>query len=278
MKITMIIVLYKLAIEESKTVKSLKKALANQSYLGHNLELLLYDNSPEMQDVDPDVFPNIKFTYIHDKRNLGIATAYNFAFNMAKENGSNWLLLFDHDTEVTEDYVKHFGTLQSYETNVAAVVPIINYENTIISPVMSNTLRPLQAEKPSAGFQQTPVMAINSGSLIRVEFLKEIDGFNNRFPLDYLDHWLFYEIYARGYYVHVLNTTLEHELSVMDYSRVSITRYQSILNSEILFYKEYKKELLSSYKIQLVKRLLKQVLLVKDKKIAVCTLRRLLSL
>jgi GT2 family glycosyltransferase len=278
MKITMIIVLYKLTIEESKTVKSLKKALANQLVLGQNLELLLYDNSPEMQDFDPDAFPNIKFTYIHDKRNLGIATAYNFAFNTAKENGSNWLLLFDHDTEVTEDYVKHFGTLQSFGPNVAAVVPIINYENTTISPVMSNTLRPLQEEKPSAGFQRTPVMAINSGSLIRVEFLKAIDGFNNRFPLDYLDHWLFNEIYAKGYNVHVLNTSLEHELSVMDYSRVSITRYQSILDSEILFYKEYKRELLSTYKIQLVKRLLKQVLLVKNKKIAVCTLRRLLSL
>ena len=121
-------------------------------------------------------------------------------------------------------------------------------------------------------------MAINSGALIRVEFLNIIGGFNEDFPLDYLDHWLFHEIYENGYKVRLLDLTLEHELSVMDYSRVSLARYQSILESEIKFFKNYQQDLYKAYRIQLAKRFLKQVLTVKNKKIALYTLRRFFSM
>lgn len=278
MKITTVIVLYKQTIEQCKTVETLTTALLVQQNSGIEIEIILYDNSPKQQEFDSVVYPGLAITYVHDQRNLGINTAYNYAFNIAKKNGSDWLLLLDHDTEVTEEYVKQFEQLESFDNSIAAVVPIIHYENTMISPVQSNALRPLLAEKPVAGLQSTPIMAINSGALIRVPFLIEVGGFNERFPLDYLDHWLFHEIYAKGYKVYLLNTVLEHELSVMDYSRISLQRYQSILESEILFYKEYKKELLPAYRNQLIKRLMKQILLVKNKKIAAYTLKRLFSL
>lgn len=278
MKITIVIVLYKQAIQQNKTVETLTTAIWVQQNLEHDLEIILYDNSPEKQEFDPAAYPGLAISYYHDPRNLGINTAYNYAFDLANKRGSNWMLLLDHDTEITEDYVKQFDQLGSFDQNIAAVVPIVHYEGKMISPVMSNTLRPLAAEKPLAGLQHNPVMAINSGALIRVPFLIEIGGFNERFPLDYLDHWLFHEIYAKGYKVFLMDTVLEHELSVMDYNRVSLPRYKSILDSEVLFYKEYKKELLPGYKSQLVKRLLKQILLVKNKKIAAYTLRRLFSL
>ena len=79
-------------------------------------------------------------------------------------------------------------------------------ENEMVSPVFANILRPLKSEKPESGIQHTPVMAINSGAFIRVSFLDEIGGFNNQFPLDFLDHWLFHEIYANGKKVWVLDT------------------------------------------------------------------------
>jgi hypothetical protein len=121
-------------------------------------------------------------------------------------------------------------------------------------------------------------MAINSGAVIRVAFLKEIGGFNEEFPLDYLDHWLFYEIYAKNYKTFVLDIYLHHDLSVMDYNSISLTRYKSILHSEFTFYKKYKRELFPEYRKQLFKRLLKQIITVKNKKIALYTLRMILSL
>jgi hypothetical protein len=121
-------------------------------------------------------------------------------------------------------------------------------------------------------------MAINSGSLIRVSFLEKIKGFNNDFPLDYLDHWLFHEIFSNDYKVMVMESSLNHDLSVMNYENVSMNRYRSILDSEIRYYKNYKKELLPAYRIQLMKRLAKQLLLVKNKKIAAYTFRCLFSI
>jgi GT2 family glycosyltransferase len=278
MKITIVVVLYKQKLKESKTFQTLKQTLFSKAgHLG-KIELILYDNSPEKQEFSPLAYEGILISYVHDARNFGIATAYNYAWEKARGNGSEWLLLLDHDTELTDAYVNNVMDLPEMAKDIAAVVPSIRSENTMISPVYSNTLRPLLEESPKIGLQEKPVMAINSGALIRLEFLNKIGGFNENFPLDYLDHWLFFEIYAKGGKVWLMDVTLDHELSVMDYSRISLKRYQSILDSEMNFYKNYKRDLSSAYRKQLAKRFLKQVLTVKNKKIAIYTLRRFFSM
>ncbi|WML41208.1 glycosyltransferase [Neobacillus sp. OS1-2] len=279
MKITMVIVFYKQKPEESKTFRTLKSSLFSKKELFNEIELILYDNSPVKQDFSPLNYEGIHISYNHDPRNLGIAAAYNYAWAVAKENGSQWLLLLDHDTDLTDDYLIEVLNVPDVSSDIAAVVPKICSENKMISPVYSHSLRPLQEEPPKSGIQEKrPVMAINSGALIRVGFLNELNGFNEVFPLDYLDHWLFFEIYARGKKVLVLDVVLEHELSVMDYSRVPLKRYQSILDAEYNFYQNFKKDLFPSYRAQLAKRFLKQVLTVKNKKIAMYTLKRLFSI
>jgi glycosyltransferase involved in cell wall biosynthesis len=278
METTIVIVVYKTLIEHSKTFRSFKEAIGGKNGLLEDISLVIYDNSPEEQYVDKLQIEGLEVTYKHDPRNLGIATAYNYAWSIAVGNGSKWLLLLDHDTELTISYVDQILNLPEFPSEVAAIVPKIISENKIISPVYSHSLRPLQEKRPLKGLQELPVMAINSGSIISMNFLNEVEGFNEKFPLDYLDHWLFYEIYATCRKVWLLDVTLEHELSVMDYSRVSLQRYQSILDSEIYFYKDYKKDLYPSYRMQLVKRLLKQLLVVKNKKIAMYTLKRLFTM
>ncbi|MEH7274655.1 glycosyltransferase [Neobacillus vireti] len=278
MKLTMVLVLYKLKPEESKTFQTLKQILGSKNNTPKNIELILYDNSPSKQDFTPLSHEGIHTTYYHDPRNLGIAAAYNYAWAAAKQNNSQWLLLLDHDTELTYDYFNSILNLSEVPEKVVAVVPKINSENIMISPVYSNSLRPLKQERPSPGVQEQPVMAINSGALIAVNFLNEINGFNEDFPLDYLDHWLFFKIYEKGRKVFLINVSLEHELSVLDYTRVSLQRYQSILESEVNFYKNFKKDLLPKYRIQLAKRFLKQLLTVRDKEVALKTFKKLFSL
>ncbi len=278
MNVTMVVVLYKQKLEESKTFQTIKQTLFSKNQDLPDIELIFYDNSPEKQ-----VFPlkesgGIHISYVHDARNLGIVAAYNYAFSRAKENGSQWLLLLDHDTELTDAYINEVFNLSDVQKEAAAIVPKIMCEQTMISPVYSHSLRPLMEERPKDGLQEKPVMAINSGALISVQFIAELGGFNEDFPLDYLDHWLFFEIYAKGRKVWMLKAVLEHELSVMDYSRVSLSRYQSILASEINFYQNYKKDLLPAYRMQLAKRFLKQVVTVKNKKIAIHTLKRFFSI
>ncbi len=276
--ITIIVVFYKQKIEESKTFQTLKQTLFSKKDSLQTINIILYDNSPEKQEFHPHQYDGIHISYIHDPRNLGIATAYNFAWSQGNENGSKWLLLLDHDTQLTNAFIHSLLNTPELSHNVAAVVPKIISENIMISPVFTDSFRPLKEERPNEGLQEKRIMAINSGALIRMEFLNEIGGFNVNFPLDYLDHWLFHEIYATGHMVWVLDVTLDHELSVMDYSRVSLRRYQSILDSEINFYKNYKKDLFPSYRKQLAKRFIKQALVVKNKKIALYTLRQLFSM
>lgn len=278
MKITAVIVLYKLELDNSKTFQTLKKTLFSKEQLLNEIQLIIYDNSPDKQVITPLNHEGLHISYIHDSRNLGIATAYNYAWSVAKENGSDWLLLLDHDTELTNPYINYFLNIPEVPSDIVAIVPKIMSENKMISPVYSHTLRPLIAERPVAGIQEKPVMGINSGSIIKVSFLNEINGFNQEFLLDYLDHWLFYEIYQKGYKVLLVDLLLEHELSVMDYGRISEERYKSIICSESNFYQNYKKELFSAYRIQLIKRFFKQILTVKNKKIAFITLKKLFSL
>ncbi|MFS0821591.1 glycosyltransferase [Bacillus sp. 1P02SD] len=274
MNVSIVIVVYKQLIEECKTFKTL---MSHRDKL-KNVQITIYDNSPEKQEFNEKVYEGLSLSYIHDSRNLGISTAYNFAFNRAKESGCEWLLLFDHDTEITDEYIEKVMNINKVEEDIVAVVPKIYSKNKLISPVFSDSVRPLQVEQPKEGVQNKPVMAINSGALLRISFLTDIGGFNKQFPLDYLDHWLFYMVYANGYKVLLIDESLEHDLSIMDYSNISLGRYRSILDSEILFYKNYKTDLFPSYKKQLVKRLIKQFLVVRNKKIAAYTLSRLFSL
>lgn len=276
MKKTIVIVFYNQSIETSKTFQTLMGN--SKEFHSGDISMILYDNSPNSQVFDQNRYEGINISYKHDPRNLGIATAYNYAWSIAKTNGSEWLVLFDHDTEITRQYVQQMLEIKEVDRGIAAVVPIISCEGKVISPVFSDTLRPLQQDRPKAGVQQKPVMAINSGSMIKVSFLNQINGFNESFALDYLDHWIFYEVYSKGYKVEVLDVGLEHELSVMDYSRVSLNRYKSIIDSESYYYQHYHKELLPAYRSQLFKRLIKQVLIVKNKRIAIQTLKKFLSL
>ncbi|WP_338449547.1 glycosyltransferase [Niallia oryzisoli] len=276
MKVTIVVVFYKQVIEQSKTFSSLKKVLLERKDSLAGIDMILYDNSPEQQDFDANHYPG-NIDYIHDPRNLGIATAYNYTWQRAQENGSEWLLLFDHDTMVTEEYIDLMLKDHDITEEIAAVVPKIMTNGIMVSPVYSHSLRPLQTERPVEGIQEKPVMAINSGSLVRISFLNEIGGFNTEFPLDYLDHWLFHEIYEQGKKILLLRVTLEHDLSVMDYSTVSLNRYKSILDSEMKYYSNYKTELIGEYRKQLFKRLAKQLLVVKNKRIALYTLSRLMG-
>jgi GT2 family glycosyltransferase len=278
MKLTLVVVLYKEKPEESKTFQTLKTTLFSKKEAINDVEVILYDNSPQKQAFNSLRYEGISVSYIHDARNLGIATAYNYAWSVAKGNGSQWLLLLDHDTELTDAYIKEVLNIPEVATDVVAIVPKVRSENRLISPVYSHSLRPLQEASPVPGLQKKPVMAINSGALLRVEFLNQLNGFNQDFPLDYLDHWLFFEIFAKGKKVWLVDVILEHELSVLEYSRVSLKRYQSILDSEVYFYQKYKKDLYPSYRTQLAKRFLKQVLTVKNKKIAMYTLKKFLSM
>lgn len=253
MKIMAVVVLYEKKISELPFYSLITQLLDD------GIGIVCYDNSQQAQSVP---FDHPLFKYQHDSRNLGIASAYNYAFNKALTDSCEGILLLDHDSEFSMDFIQ---SLQSSEftEQVAIIAPTVFAGQKQISPVAADNYinHSFQALKP--GIYSTPSMGINSGSLVSCSFLQKLGGFNEKFSLDFLDHWLFFELYRLGYQLQVIDFHFDHDLSVLDYSNVSHHRYESILAAENLYYSEYQTRFLNSHKLQLLKRTLK--LFVKEK-------------
>lgn len=234
--------------------------------------LMIHDNSAAAQ-TEP-FFENKRVTYIHDGANPGLATAYNRALQVAE--GYDWLLLLDQDTVVPIEYFEKLIRVAS-DSHAVALVPQIVSAGRQISPVAANKYIDRRAVSLEPGVYQERVMAINSGSCINRGFLTSIQGFNEEFPLDFLDHWLFWKIFQLGQTVEVMAIKLEHELSVLDYSTLDLARYQGILKSEMFFYRKYDRKNLTAHRGQLFLRTLKQFLRVKDRRFWKVTLKEFLS-
>lgn len=266
-KVQVVIVLYNMAIDQSP---------ACQSFITHSIpesmDVLIYDHSKNSQQ-HPFIYQE-KVTYQHDPRNLGLATAYNYAFNLAKQNQCEWLLVLDQDTSCTQAYLEFVVT---NHPDVVCVLPKI-MDQKQISPVLADEYIDRTIRYPKEGITNQRVMAINSGTLWSINFLQEINGFNESFPLDFLDHWVFFEVYRKQRSVEVTGYTLHHQLSVFAYASLSTTRYRSILTSETRYYTQYDTTHLTRHRTQLLLRSVKQFLTLKNRKLWKMTVREWYSL
>lgn len=231
-RIFAVIVLYKCTIEQSKTFASL---FACQDII--NFEGIIYDNSPDAE-IDFCWIP-LGFNYIHNPENPGLAVAYNFALEQAKSKGHEWLLLLDQDTVLPGEYFESIKNLQNIK-NVVAYIPTVKSEtdaSLIISPTevkMGGFIPKLNA---MAGIQENKISGINSGTLVKVDFMASIGNFNPAFPLDMLDHWYFREIYKKNKKIFLLDSAVYQNLSVSDIeNNMSVTRYKNFIAVESLFF------------------------------------------
>ncbi|ROZ15632.1 glycosyltransferase [Enterococcus hirae] len=265
-KIVVVIVLYQQRFSQSPSFDLLMKAVKEKK-----IQLVVYDNSPVKQ-LEPLLEQDKDISYYHDPSNPGLATAYNYALNHAQQN-IRYFVTLDHDSQLTATYFDTLLTIDWTDELVAAV-PLVYAGSNQISPVFVDRYINRQVEKVDRSqLSQRRIMAINSGAVFSIKFLKEIGGFNLDFPLDFLDHWLFWTIYQFKKTVFILPEKMEHDLSVLDYQKVSVTRYQSILKAEKTFYQNYDKEMLPRHRKQLLLRTVKQFLTVRNRKIWRLTLQ-----
>lgn len=265
-KIMIVLVLYNKKIAQFAAYSTLQQLVNRKEF-----SVLLYDNGLTAQ-VSPITAEN--FTYLHDRTNPGLAKAYNKGWQQAKELDCDTLFLLDDDTEISLAYLEQLLQTTPLK-NTGAVVPLVYSDGKQISPVYADQYINRDSQFPQAGIPTRRVMSINSAAAIPVKTLDKIGGFNEDFPLDFLDHWFFWKIYQEGLTVQILDTKIKHHLSVLDYSNVSPTRYQNILKAEKLFYEKYDTKFASEHHKQLFKRLAKQLLTVKNRKIWRITLHNL---
>lgn len=264
-QLLVVVVLYQQNLSNMPSYKLFSKAVSEKK-----IQLVVYDNSRQPQA--DSLFKKENVLYYHDATNPGLAKAYNYALAHTKKEHFSFITL-DQDSRLNEAYFDELLQIV-WEEDVVAAVPMVYDHGRQISPVYADQYvnRQVQMVKEPQVVSDR-LMAINSGAAFSIPFLKKIGGFSTDFPLDFLDHWLFWKMYQLKKKVAVLPQKIEHDLSVLDYTKVNVNRYRSILQAENLFYQKYDQELLKKHQKQLLLRTAKQCLTVKNRKIWRLTLR-----
>jgi GT2 family glycosyltransferase len=233
MDILPVIVLYNCALEESETYRTLGPQLRDRK-VG---PVVVYDNSSESCPLPYD--PNLTFIHHHDAGNGGIAAAYNFALRIAVDRRIGWLLLLDQDSKFPDDYLTAVDQAiceYASTSSVIAAVPRAWWKNQLFSPNQVRYGRHTPLHRDLEGVCEHEITAINSGAMVRTEFLFRLGGFTPNYRLDCVDRWLFRRIYSAKNTVAILPVDIQHNLSVLDYrGNISLERYRSILTAETRF-------------------------------------------
>jgi glycosyltransferase involved in cell wall biosynthesis len=280
MNVFVVIVLYKMSLEESSSYLSMERIM---SFSNHKIrcQCMIYDNSPKIKSDTDGNFSNNPLInyYFHDPENGGLCAAYNHALATAITNGFDWLLLMDQDTVLPANFFDVLSVAVNnakLDERIVAIVPKVVSNHRMVSPCkvkFAGRLTPLGLQYQ--GICEQPATAINSGSLLRTTFLKNLGQFPSDFKLDFLDHWIFHTIYKLNKRVYVQQALLQHELSVSDFDRfVTEERYANILAAEWLFYKRCKSLLERCvYVFRLSFRILYRSAKVQNKKLGIVLIK-----
>jgi len=268
--IQIVIVLYKTALEDSKSFQSLKKHIG---CLQTAYDLLIYNNSSEI------FVPESKdYKLITAPINMMLAHAYNCALQEGVKNNHKWLLLLDQDTVLTKDYFLSLN-MQLNRSDVAGIFPVLKQGEKHLSPmsfsfILGTSGRP-NTEKHEGLIENKFIVACNSASVFSVEALNSIGGFPEEFPLDALDVSVCHKLSKGKKKFYLLGTELQHDLSGLNYASVTEKRYRSIIEAELKMSKQAGAICFLATKIHLFLRVVKQCFIKERRPYATTTLRYL---
>jgi rhamnosyltransferase len=139
-------------------------------------------------------------TLILNERNEGIAHAFNQAVGWARDNGFQWILTLDHDSEATsgmvDELVRGFGALEK--------VGIINVGILSASPFDLNTQQYLYfPPRENGGLPVYEGEVISSGSLIWLGVFDVVGLFNEDLFIYFVDVDFCKRLICAGYGVYI---------------------------------------------------------------------------
>ncbi|CAI8728250.1 Glyco_trans_2-like domain-containing protein [Priestia megaterium] len=254
-KLFAVIVIYNKQLEASPTYNEIEKIvddLKNKELLH---QVFIFDNSTSERirnhnQAIIDKKNNNKIEYITMHKNVGLAKAYNEVLNQINNqykgrNGENWLLITDQDTDIKIELLNLFNDKLDTNPNIGSYLPRMFGKNHMISPLKVNRTFwgdsfDLPTDIPN-GILKDRYTAINSCSIFSVDALNRIDGFDEGFPIDYLDHYTYYKLWRKGYHLHCLDIDIKHDLSFESFRKVNYVRYKSFLESQIKYIIEAEK-------------------------------------
>lgn len=170
----MVVVCYKKNVEDITYLKRME-----------GVEILIHDNSPEPQVVDP------QWHYIHDPHNPGVSKAYNRGIDLARKLNLKGILLLDHDTVFSPEILKSYREALSTYGEDYLYAPMVAGNGKVYSPFVEGKIR--NSATPVADFVYSAVYSlegkslINSGLLLPLKVVDAIGGFYDTIKLDFSD-------------------------------------------------------------------------------------------
>lgn len=172
-----------------------------------NLSVILVDNgSYDIEILISGLKDKKNFYSLVLSRNLGIAHAQNIGITKAIELNSDYIVFFDQDSSLDNNFIKNLMSDYNYLKNknykIAAVGPRFLDENKgFYFPALRFNSFGL-IDKISVENIQEPIevsFLISSGTLVSVAALEEIGNMKEEFFIDYVDtEWCFRAL-SKGY-------------------------------------------------------------------------------
>lgn len=182
--IVSVIVVYNKKVEESITCKNIMRTCQE------SVEILIVDNSTNDFN-NREYCINKGIRYISMDGNKGLSKAYNAAIDACKDK--DVIILFDDDTEVTEEYFREVHKyLQKYPEVDIFAPTIYGQDGVIYSPNKYNFMRNNFISSMNMEIPQDKFNAIASCLVIRMRVFENY-RFNEKLFVDQVDQNFFYD-------------------------------------------------------------------------------------
>lgn len=212
-------------------------------------KIVIVDNGSEKTTID--LLERLKKEYpielILCKENLGIAAALNKGVKYALDNGYDWVMTLDHDSNLKEDMAKKL--LEAYYR--------IDEEKRrkVVSLLPRYIELGLDRERQDARYTNTDIQyvegGITSGNLVNRKAFEEVGYFDEKLFIDFVDYDFCFRIKEKGLdIVEVANAILYHRIGETKsgrffFKKVSATNHSPsrryyITRNRIYCWKKYK--------------------------------------
>ncbi|MDH5964206.1 glycosyltransferase family 2 protein, partial [Vibrio aestuarianus] len=123
---------------------------------------------------------------IYSETNIGLSKAQNLAIKKALDEGADWLLTLDDDSDISEGFVTNMLGLYNSGSNIGVIVPMVKDQNS--NQTSSFILASHNFKKVVPGSKPFDVLvAISSGMLIRRNVFDQVGFMNEDYFIDYID-------------------------------------------------------------------------------------------
>ncbi len=151
--------------------------------LMNNIRTIVVDNGSDyIKNTTDGIIKPLNFNY-------GIAYAQNIGIKQALLNGAEWIIFFDHDTTIDQNFINQLKFVLENTKNLIIAPIFIDKRRRFIYPIVyinkNGTRHKINPIPNTPAFNTT--VAISSGTAVKSELFYKIGLFDERLFIDYVD-------------------------------------------------------------------------------------------